>query len=241
MSGFDPVGSERFLAALSVVSRAVVGPSRIVMACVDVLAVQRAAIAVGVTEIGWEVLCASDSVADRFEALQVTAGQGPGIDAAVRGEVVVVEDLALIHNRWPLLAAAMPPGETGAVYSIPLQAGAVRLGVLDLFREKPGLLDGIEWAAASSVAMMVTMILLSDQSADAESAEFVLGQWWSSAPRTREIHQASGMVAVQLGVPVRDAYSRLQAHAFARGFTLAEVAADVVARRLRFGPGPETS
>ncbi|MBF6172344.1 GAF and ANTAR domain-containing protein [Nocardia blacklockiae] len=237
MSGFDSVGSERFLAALSAVPRDVVGPPRIVMACVAVLAVQRAAIAVEVTGTGWEVLCASDSAADRFEALQATVGQGPGIDAAVRGEVVVVEDLALIQHRWPLLGAAMDPGESGAVYSIPLQAGAVRLGVLDLFCAEPGRLDGSRWVAVSSVATMVTMILLSDQNAD--GAEMVLGQWWNSAPHTRDIHQASGMVAAQLGIPVRDAYSRLQAHAFARGFTLAEVAVDVVARRLHFNPASE--
>ncbi|MFI6867326.1 GAF and ANTAR domain-containing protein [Nocardia sp. NPDC050406] len=240
MSGFDVVGSERFLAALSAVPRAVVGPPRICLACVAVLPVQRSAIAVDVTGTGWEVLCATDSDADRFEALQATAGQGPGIDAAARGEVVVVEDMALIHHRWPLLGAAMGIGESGAVYSVPLQAGAARLGVLDLFCEKPGPLDGSQWAAVSSVAMMVTMILLSDRGADADSAETVLGQWWNSAPRTREIHQASGMVAAQLGVPVRDAYSRLQAHAFAEGLTLAEVADDVVARRLRFSPAAET-
>jgi len=49
------------------------------------------------------------------------------------------------------------------------------------------------------------------------------------------------MVSAQLDIPVRDAYSRLQAHAFAHGFTLAEVAADVVARRLRFSHTSETS
>lgn len=239
MSGFDAVGSERFLAALSAVPRHIVGPPRIVRACVAVLAVQRAAIAVDVTGTGWEVLCASDCVADRFEALQATAGQGPGIDASADGEVIVVEDLALIHHRWPLLGAAMDHGESGAVYSIPLRAGAARLGVLDLFCEKPGRMDAAQWAAASSVATMVTMILLSDQGANAGSAEMVLGQWWSSAPRTREIHQASGMVAAQLGIPVRDAYSRMQGHAFAQGFTLAEVAGDVVARRLRFNPATE--
>jgi hypothetical protein len=84
---------------------------------------------------------------------------------------------------------------------------------------------------------MVTMVLLSDQNAD--GAEMVLGQWWSSAPRSREIHQASGMVAAQLRIPVRDAYARLQAHAFAHGSTLAEVAVDVVARRLQFNPASE--
>ncbi|WP_157556849.1 GAF and ANTAR domain-containing protein [Nocardia acidivorans] len=241
MNAFDAVGSERFLAALTAVPRDIGGPPRLCAACLRVLKVQRVAIAITVdfAETGWEVLCASDPIADRFEALQATAGQGPGFDAAARGEPVNVESLALIHHRWPLLGAAMDPAESGAVYSIPLQAGAARLGVLDLFCDAPGPLDGAQWAAATSVATMVTMILLSDQRAESDRAEMVLGQWWNSAPRTREIHQASGMVAAQLGVPVRDAYARLQGHAFAHGHTLAEVASDVVARRLRLSPDPD--
>jgi hypothetical protein len=48
-----------------------------------------------------------------------------------------------------------------------------------------------------------------------------------------EIHQASGMVSVQLQVPVAEALLRIRAHAFADGRPLGAVAADIVARRLR--------
>ena len=48
------------------------------------------------------------------------------------------------------------------------------------------------------------------------------------------VHQASGMVAVQLGVSVGEALLRLRAYAFANDRLLAEVAEDVVGRRLRF-------
>jgi hypothetical protein len=41
------------------------------------------------------------------------------------------------------------------------------------------------------------------------------------------------MVSVQLGVSVAEASVRLRAHAFAQGRPLAELARDVVARRLR--------
>ncbi|MGW0248392.1 GAF and ANTAR domain-containing protein [Nocardia goodfellowii] len=239
MSGADAVGPERFLAALSASPRSALGSPRLCAACVAVLPVQRAAIAVEVTGNGWEVLCASDPSAGRFEALQAAAGQGPGFDAAACGEVVVVEHSAVIPHRWPLLGAGMELGEIGAVFSIPLRVGAAKLGVLDLFKETPGCLDRGQWAAVSSIATMVTMILLSDQSGSLVNPEAVLGQWWNTTARTREIHQASGMVAAQLGIPVRDAYARLQAHACACGHTLAEVAADVVARRLRFDPDPE--
>ena len=49
-----------------------------------------------------------------------------------------------------------------------------------------------------------------------------------------EIHQATGMISVQLGVGIEEAFSRLRARAFAQGRPLSKLAADVVARRRRF-------
>ena len=48
-----------------------------------------------------------------------------------------------------------------------------------------------------------------------------------------EIDQATGMVSVQLGVAVGEAFVRLRAYAYAQDRRLGEVARDVVARRLR--------
>ena len=48
------------------------------------------------------------------------------------------------------------------------------------------------------------------------------------------VHQASGMVAAQLGVSVGQALIRLRAYAFGNDRLLTQVAQDVVARRLRF-------
>lgn len=48
------------------------------------------------------------------------------------------------------------------------------------------------------------------------------------------VHQASGMVAVQLGVAVGEALIRLRASAFANDRLLDEVADEVVGRQLRF-------
>ena len=50
------------------------------------------------------------------------------------------------------------------------------------------------------------------------------------------VHQASGMVAAQLDVSVGQALIHLRAYAFGNDRPLSEVAEDVVARRLRFGP-----
>ena len=47
------------------------------------------------------------------------------------------------------------------------------------------------------------------------------------------VHQAAGMVATQLGVPVDEALLRLRAHAFSSGRPLTDIARDVVSRTLR--------
>ena len=48
------------------------------------------------------------------------------------------------------------------------------------------------------------------------------------------VHQAAGMVSVQLDISVGDALVRLRAHAFATDRPLNEVGREVVARTLRF-------
>ena len=49
-----------------------------------------------------------------------------------------------------------------------------------------------------------------------------------------EVHQATGMVLVQLDITPKDAFARLRAYAFAQRRPLSDVARDVVARRLVF-------
>jgi AmiR/NasT family two-component response regulator len=48
------------------------------------------------------------------------------------------------------------------------------------------------------------------------------------------VHQAAGMISAQLNVPIPTALQRLQAYAADHGRTVANVATDVVARRLHF-------
>jgi hypothetical protein len=61
------------------------------------------------------------------------------------------------------------------------------------------------------------------------------GAWWDGLHSERaEVHQATGMIVAQLGIPAQDAFVRLRAYAFAHRRPLGDVARDVVARRLVF-------
>jgi hypothetical protein len=59
------------------------------------------------------------------------------------------------------------------------------------------------------------------------------GQAPDLALHRAEIDQATGMLTVQLDVPAAEAFARLRAYAYAKDRRLAEVAGDIVARRLR--------
>jgi AmiR/NasT family two-component response regulator len=54
--------------------------------------------------------------------------------------------------------------------------------------------------------------------------------------RRGELYQAQGMVMVQLGVGLIEALVRIRAHSYAQDRNLNDVAADIIARKLRFDP-----
>ncbi|MCP9623278.1 ANTAR domain-containing protein [Nocardia otitidiscaviarum] len=195
----------------------------------------------------WEMLGASDPIATLWAQLQVAAGEGPGPTAYSLDAPVLVPDLgaALAGGRWPLLAMSGIGERGGAVFSFPLHQGAIRVGTLDLYTDTPMALDQAGFASTVEIADLVTVILLagvrawartSDSNGSTPGSEG-LGPWWEVAVSTREIHQATGMVAVQLGVDIADAYSRIVARALTEGRPIEMLAADILTRRIRFDPG----
>ena len=134
--------------------------------------------------------------------------------------------------RW--FAFTPPAVEAGAraIFGGPLQVGAVRLGALNLYRDQPGPLSEDQYADALVLAGVAARAVLGMQAQappGALAAELEIG-----ANVRFVVHQASGMVAAQLGISVGEALLRLRAYAFANDRLITEVAEDVVERRFRF-------
>ncbi|MGE5826746.1 MAG: GAF and ANTAR domain-containing protein [Micromonosporaceae bacterium] len=194
-----------------------------------------AAVAVTLRATPRETIYASDSVASNLEELTLTLGEGPGIDA-VTGSPVLVADLTTSEclSRWPVFAPAAAQAGGRAVFALPLQLGAIRLGAMDLYRTQPGDLDREQLADALVLADTAGALLLDATQGDGSRPD---GNWPEQAgPQHPQVHQATGMIIVQLGVTASVALIRLRAYAFAHDRRLRDVAADVVARRLRFHP-----
>ncbi|MGH3856169.1 MAG: ANTAR domain-containing protein, partial [Pseudonocardiaceae bacterium] len=141
---------------------------------------------------------------------------------------------ARAQTRWPLFAAAAVQAGARAMFALPLRIGAIRGGVFVLASEHPGQLPAEDLAQAWVFAEFALRLMLDEQAGiDSQDGYPVVDTLFLSRP---EIHQATGMISVQLGVGIEEAFSRLRARAFAEERPLSELAADVVARRLHFDP-----
>jgi hypothetical protein len=179
------------------------------------------------------VSAASDPRSARIEELQFVLGEGPCMDAFATRRPVLVPDLADgAAARWPIYTPAAHEGGIRAVFAFPLQIGAVRMGVLDLFRDCAGPLAGDELPLALTFAD-VTVAALLDRQEDA-GVSGAGDDLAAGVEHRAELFQAQGMVMVQLGVSLTEAMARMRAYAYVEGRPLAEIARDVVARRLRF-------
>jgi hypothetical protein len=190
------------------------------------------------TGAGGSVLAfGGQAVSAALEDLQFTLGEGPSLEAATTGIPVLAAELAATAPRWPAFTG--PALELGvkAVFAFPLRIGAVDLGTLTAYRTAAGPLNPGQVIDALALADAVTLTVLHSQSAESAGPgpDDRPGPGWAALATYRaEIHQATGMVSVQLGVGLAEALARLRAFAFGRDLLLADVAADVVARRLRF-------
>jgi hypothetical protein len=198
--------------------------------CAEVLGVTGVAVSVPLAG-GGDVVWRTEGVSVRLDDLQFTLGQGPGVDAAASGELVLEPDLGAVPpGRWPVFTPAALELGVRAVFAVPLQIGAIRMGVLLAQRDAPGPMAGRVLSDMLVFADAATEALLGSVTGSSEP------QWLSLQPSgyRAEVHQATGMISVQLGVSQSEALVRLRAHAFSERRAVAEVAADVVARRMRF-------
>ncbi|WP_235882324.1 GAF and ANTAR domain-containing protein [Streptomyces apricus] len=217
-------------------------PDLLCRACVDLLPVSGASISISGSSTVQALWCASDDTAARLAEAQYTLGDGPCQSALARAAPVLAPDLTAGPDarRWPVFAHQAVELGVRAVFSLPLGTGALALGTLDLYRDTAGPLSVRDLRIALLVRDAVTFAVLSLEAAssDAESADgSEVASWVDAAQADHvEVHQAVGMVMVQLGVDPDQALDRLRAYAFAHGHTVTEVAQEILARTLRLRP-----
>ena len=206
-------------------------------AAVRWLGVDGASVTASSDPVAREPLFASDRLSAELEELQFTTGEGPASGDFRLGSPVLITDLGSAISRWPGFASAAVAAGARAMFFLPLQAGAIHVGVLTLYRARPGPLAPPQLADALVLAdIALELILDAAAGITGRPGDQLLG---GLSDGRAEVYQATGMVSVQLGVSLEEAFVRLRAHAFGSNAALADVADDVVTRVLRFEPDPE--
>jgi hypothetical protein len=191
------------------------------------------------------VLCVTDPVSEQLAELHLTLGQGPCLDAVAAAAPVLAGDLSDAEpgGRWPAFIPAARQLGAAAIFAFPLTIGAIRAGVAGLYRDTPGPMTSAQLGDCLILADAATVLLLDSQRDGADAAAGgaggeLVGRAAGLALHRTEIDRATGMLTEQLGVGVESAFARLRAYAYAHDRRLADVAGDIVARRLRLRRDP---
>lgn len=209
-------------------------PARLCAECLSALPVTGVALAL-MTEDGPSgvVLAATDARARQLEELQFALDEGPCVEASRGDRPVLHPELTATGSvRWPRYGVAALDAGVHALFAFPLRVGAVRIGVLDLYRDTPGALEAPDLAdglAFADAAIVLLLYLQGHPGPNGERAALT-----GPIDGRAEVHQATGMIAIQLGVSLTDALLRLRAYAYETGQTVTAIAVAVVSRRLHF-------
>jgi hypothetical protein len=183
-----------------------------------------------------EVVCASDGTSAHIAELETILGVGPANDVLTDSIPTLAADLSSprASHRWPRLAALVSPLGVTALFAFPLTGAEETVGVLELYRRRPGPLTPSETADAEAVAdAAMEMLVRVGRGAPGYGDGQLFGpldaQWGV-------INQAVAVVSAELHSGMPEAYLRLRAHAFLTDCRLLPLAEAVLTGDLRFTP-----
>jgi hypothetical protein len=178
-------------------------------------------------------VCASDDRATRLDDLQYSLGEGPSPDAFSSKVPVYEPDLGgRPPNRWQHFGPSALSLGTLGVFAFPLQVGTSCVGVLTVYQNTAGSLSPNQEADGLVVADTIARSMLTIKP-EGDFEALATGGASDGGAHRAEFHQASGMIAVQLGIDVAEAAVRIRAYAYVEDRTVAEVATEIVGGRLR--------
>lgn len=224
--------ADRFAAALDVLRSAEQRPEAFAQPFVDVLPVSGAAVSTLGPLLGSETLAATDQLAARLDELQFDLSEGP-CWVAMAGKRPVLEPALMDGGArdWPTFAAAASDQGVRSMFAFPLVVGALPIGAVDLYSIPAIDLTNEQCLQAMEMSDIIGRHVLrrAIRAGEVPDAEEEPGGF-----SRRVIHQATGVIIAQLQLSPDDARLVIQAHAFAAGRPMKEIAREIVNGSLEF-------
>jgi hypothetical protein len=170
----------------------------------------------------------SDHAAKAAQDLEFAIGEGPARDTVTHCRPVRAAGTRL-RRRWPNYGPAVERLGIRSVAAVPVELTGTPLGALTLFGpHQHDDFDTLLMLGATVAAMLVP------EGEPASTDEGVPPcPLLAEADHRAVVHQAAGVVSVQIGCTVPDALALIRARAFADDIPIESVASDIVEHRLR--------
>jgi|RhiMethySRZTD1v2_1073278.scaffolds.fasta_scaffold25660_5 hypothetical protein len=183
-----------------------------------------AAVTLGAHGGAESLVAASDQTAQMAGDSEFVLGEGPAHDVAAWRVPVRAEGGALI-DRWPRFGSAVAEHGVGSVIGQPLGhgSGSGWLGTLCVYELADTLPKGVA-ATSARVADALTYIVLNEAGTGSQASAAAM----LDDDQLATLHQAAGVVSVQLSCRTEDAVALLRARAFTDGVPVEAVARRVI-------------
>ncbi|QOH59585.1 ANTAR domain-containing protein [Rhodococcus rhodochrous] len=136
-------------------------------------------------------------------------------------------------TRWPMFTSEVLDLGVRDLFAFPLTVDkAANIGVLELYRTRPGPLETPHYRIATDYAATLGLTLVDELDPTRTSSPMLDPALF---PRGN-VHIAAGMLAVQLQISAGDALARLQAMAYTQHRRITLIAHDIITHHLTLDP-----
>jgi GAF domain-containing protein len=180
---------------------------QVVDACVNVFAVTGSGLMIADHQSPLRYAAASDGPRRHLEVIQLEVGNGPCIEAFIRDELVLSEDLAS-DPRWPEVAARVAPLGVRGMLGIPVHLSGLPVGSLDVYVDQPHLWSRAEQRALGSYADVIGS--LTEAALTAHQAGELADQLNYALEHRVPIERGIGYLMARDGLEHSDAFNRLR-------------------------------
>lgn len=204
---------------------------QLVQSCVELLDVSQVGLMLVDLEGRLSLVASSSEETRLLELLQIQTEEGPCSQCVRERRAVTVPDIAASRDQWPQFTTAAAEAGFESVHAVPLRLREQTIGGLNLFNtgERPPL-SAEEQRIAQALADIATIGILQQRAT--HRAGLLTEQLQNALTSRIVVEQAKGVLAERAGIDMDTAFAHLRGWSRSHRRKIAEVASDVVARRL---------